>query len=338
MGGGARSVGELGWAFGGAGVAGQELNRVDERANVACPGVWWEVGCCGQVDGWCCGGTRFVFNRGRFCGCWDGRWFWALPDDLLHVRLVCQQRVRGCGRGGHSPAPGRITLTRWNVALAILLGFLFLDQIDVSLHDDALVLVVVFGLSGGGALFLDLDVFCDLASLICAAGAAFLDVDSPLCGIRNHSSNVGSTQDGSATQFLPATCRKHFPSLCRCSCLPPGLVHRYPLTAEPLALGKESFSRITLPDQSLMLIPQLVPECMEMLIVRSVDVMAQFMQHRVGDLFDWKELPFVSGVSETKADLLVAVDVQAKKIGLGWIEFTKRADAPIPLTHDGFDE
>ena len=87
-----------------------------------------------------------------------------------------------------------------------------------------------------------------------------------------------------------------------------------------------------------MFISQLVPECMEMLIVRSMDVMTQFVQHRVGDLFDWQKLPLISGIAETEADLLVAVDIQAKKIGLLWIELTKGADAPIPLTHDGFDE
>ena len=69
----------------------------------------------------------------------------------------------------------------------------------------------------------------------------------------------------------------------------------------------------------------------------SMDVMAQFMQHRVGDLFYWQELPFITRIAKTEANLLVAVDVQTQKVALLWIKFTKCANAPISLTHDGFD-
>ena len=222
--------------------------------------------------------------------------------------------------------------------MAIFFGFIFLDQVNVCLHNDLFVLIVVFGLRGGCAFFPDFDVLSDLPSLVGAAGAAFLDVDSSLRGIRNHSSDVGSANDSSSTKLLPTARCEDFPPFCRCPGLPLGLVHWYSLATQSLPVRKEAFTCIAFPDKCFVFVSQLVPEGMEMLVVRSMNVVAQFMQHRVRDLFYREELPLIARVAETEADLFVAVDVQAKQIRLCGIKFTESADTPVSLAHDGFDQ
>jgi hypothetical protein len=74
-------------------------------------------------------------------------------------------------------------------------------------------------------------------------------------------------------------------------------VQWHSLTAEPLAIGQESFTRVAFPHKRFVLIPELIPESMKVLVVGSMDIMTQFVQHRISDLLYRQELSFITGVA-----------------------------------------
>lgn len=87
-----------------------------------------------------------------------------------------------------------------------------------------------------------------------------------------------------------------------------------------------------------MLIPQLIPQRMERLVMRPMHVMTQLVQHGVDDVLEREELALIGRRAEPEADLLAAVDVQAEQVGFGGVELAEDVDAPVALPHQRFDE
>src|SRR5947209_8680521 len=176
------------------------------------------------------------------------------------------------GRSGHPSHSGGIALARWSIALAIFLSFLFLDQINACLHNHLLVFIIFLSFSNGSALFLDLNIPGDLPSFIRAASTSLLNGNPPLGGVCNDSSNISSAHDRSSAKLLPPASGEHSSCLSRCPSPPFGLVEWYSVTAKPLAIGQESFTRVAFPYKRFVLIPELIPESMKVLIVWSMDI------------------------------------------------------------------
>jgi hypothetical protein len=92
--------------------------------------------------------------------------------------------------------------------------------------------------------------------------------------------------------------------------LPAHLIKRHPFAAELLALSQETFARVALTQERLMLVTQLIPEVVEVCIVRSIDDVRELVKQGVRDLFYGQELPRVMMISESDEDSLCAIDVE----------------------------
>lgn len=78
-----------------------------------------------------------------------------------------------------------------------------------------------------------------------------------------------------------------------------------------MTLAEEAFASVTLHEQALVLVSKLVPQRVELAVMWTVHDVAEFMEHRVGDLFDGEELGPVAWVAEPQENPLAPVHIQS---------------------------
>jgi hypothetical protein len=147
--------------------------------------------------------------------------------------------------------------------------------------------------------------------LVPSAGpATFRDGGSPLNSAHNDIPYVGADWHRSATQLLTRTFGEISALFCSYACNSLCFVSRNPPATQHTPLRQESFACVTFPKQALVLFPQLIPQVMKFLIVRTEHNMAQLMKHGVDHLFHWQKLLHVSCISKSEQYLLASIDIQ----------------------------
>jgi hypothetical protein len=64
-----------------------------------------------------------------------------------------------------------------------------------------------------------------------------------------------------------------------------------------MTVGQEAFPCVSFRDETFIFFSKLVPECVKLSIMRADFVVRELVEHSVDDLFQGKELVFVSGIS-----------------------------------------
>lgn len=190
-------------------------------------------------------------------------------------------------------AASRIILTWGNVGISVFFFLLFLDQFNVCLHDRLVVRIVLFCL---GSEAIPTNFVGDSFAFFLAAAAARGYGSSPSRRIRYDLPDVRPPPHRCASQLLTRASREGPPLLGRSTCPPPCLVYGNPTSTKLLPFRQEPFTSIPLPYKLLMLVPQLVPQRVELSIMRAMHNMRQLMQHRIDDIFHGQELPLVVGI------------------------------------------
>ena len=86
-----------------------------------------------------------------------------------------------------------------------------------------------------------------------------------------------------------------------------------------------------------MLVPQLIPQRVKLMIMFAPLVVRKLMQHSINDLLERQKQIRIVVITQTHADLVAAVDVQAEQVSLWWQELGQNLDAPAAFPHDGLD-
>ena len=141
---------------------------------------------------------------------------------------------------------GGVVFARGYVTRAILLPFLFLDEINVGKHDGFFVGVVVFGYGLGTRLVGLVDNLPHTGAI--RVGAATHDVDATLRGVGDDFSDIGPPPNAATSQFLTGSCGERTSLLGGGSGSSLGFVHGDPPcgSSQFAAFGEETFARIAL--------------------------------------------------------------------------------------------
>jgi hypothetical protein len=189
------------------------------------------------------------------------------------------------------------------------LTLFFLNEIDEGLHKRGVVLVFQLRFRGCDFVLLDGLFLRDFGAVVGCAGAASFNTQTLLGGGCNDLAGVLAADDALPTESLAASPRKIAPPFGRRPGLSSDLGHGDATATETVAFALEAFARVALAKQGLVLVTEFVPQRMERLIVRPVDDVAQFVEHRVQHVFEGEELRVVAWVAEAQTDLLATVDV-----------------------------
>ncbi|KAJ5308437.1 hypothetical protein N7476_009093 [Penicillium atrosanguineum] len=98
---------------------------------------------------------------------------------------------------------------------------------------------------------------------------------TPLGSVRAQLAHVGSTEDRSSTKFLSGVLGLRTSLLSGCTSLTAGFIDGHSGATKTLALRKEALSGVSLEDKLFMLVPKLIPQCMELSIMRATDNMTE---------------------------------------------------------------
>jgi hypothetical protein len=125
------------------------------------------------------------------------------------------------------------------------------------------------------------------------------------------------------------------PLLCGGACSSPKLFVWYPLSTQHSSIPQEPLASVALELQRKPLVPQLVPQLVEVRVVRPNLDVTQLMQHGVEAVLKRHKGAAVVRVPEPHHDLLAMVDVEAEEVMLVGIELAQGTDAPAAFSHNG---
>jgi len=167
---------------------------------------------------------------------------------------------------------GRVVLAWRNVGRAILLAFFFLDQFDKRLHDGRLVRIIFLSLR---AESISRRLISKFGALICSRCTSLGHLNTPLSSVCTQLAHVCSTEDRSPAKLLPRVPGLSTSLLSGCTSLTASLIKGNPVSTETLALGKEAFAGVPLDNEFLMLVSKLVPQCMKLPVVGTMNNMTE---------------------------------------------------------------
>jgi hypothetical protein len=146
-----------------------------------------------------------------------------------------------------------------------------LDKFDEGLHYGRLIRIVFLGLRPEPMrCFLG-----ELGAVVGSRSTSLGHLNAPLGSVCAQLAHVSPTQDRSSAKFLSRVLGLSTSLFSGCTSLTASFIKRNPGSTETLALGKEAFASIPLDNEFLMLVPKLIPQGMELSVVRSVHNMTE---------------------------------------------------------------